>query len=832
MENVTPGMRQYLAFKAKYPDCLVLFRMGDFYETFYEDARTASSVLDITLTSRGKGERRAPLAGIPYHALSQYLPKLVRSGYKVALVEQVEDPKLAKGLVKRDLVRIVTPGTLVEQEFLEGSQNNYLLSIALEDEYALAAVDISTGECIATSTEDEERLLTEIRKLSPSEIIFPSTLAGHALISALKDRFLSSQEPYPFTGTYGEERMRKQFPSVPAALSKHPAAVSAMGGLLHYLQETQRRSLSYLSVPRWYLLQDAMLIDESTMRNLELLSSVLSQNKEYSLYGVLDKTLTPMGSRMLKKWIAKPLLSKDAINHRLNTVEVLVEDLMRRAEIREALRSMRDIERLLAKVNYGNASPKDLRALASSLLAVPELLSRCESVDAGHTHLEEIASTPYPRELAARLDAALKDEPNTLLHEGNIIREGYSEELDSLRGLKADSKRFLLRLEEKEREATGIKGLKVGYNRVFGYYLEVSRRNADLVPEHYHRKQTQANSERFVTEELKKLEEDILHAEERIAALEDGLFADLVGMVRKDTSTLQLLAERIAMLDVLSSLAEVSHQRRYSKPAIDEGSEIIIKDGRHPVVELHTDSFVANDTKLSAEERMMIITGPNMAGKSTYMRQVALITVMAHMGCYVPAGFAKIGIVDRIFSRVGAYDDLAHGQSTFMVEMTELANILSQATDRSLVILDEIGRGTSTFDGISIAWSSAEYLLSTVKAKTLFATHYHVLNHLERTNQAAKNFNIAVKEENGTIVFLRKIVHGGTDKSYGVHVASLAGVPKEVIRRAEEIQFKLESEDDLKERIVLEKTTVRKDKDETVVKLAKKEQKGLSDFFG
>ncbi|MEM4756066.1 MAG: DNA mismatch repair protein MutS [Candidatus Woesearchaeota archaeon] len=819
LPSLTPAMHQYMYFKTKYPHCLLFFRMGDFYETFYDDAKIVSAELDIVLTSRGKDEKKAPLAGIPYHALDQYLGKLIKKGYAVALVDQVEDPKKAKGLVKRDLVRIVTPGTLFEDRFLSEEKTNYLAALAAIDGlFSLAAADISTGSFFVMDCKNEEDCLTQIKQIMPSEILYPSSFEMHqatqTLLQALQGFLLRQRPAHEFSLPFAQQILQEQFgrhalPSLHLTTSQSLAA----GGILGYIKETQRKMLSHLITISIKNQDVIMPLDEATIRNLELVQHILTKEKKGSLLGVLDHTKTPMGARLLREWICQPLTSLPLLMQRLNTVEFFVEHQAIRDELRSLLTRVKDIERLSSRITYGSATPKDLLVLADSLGLLPFVQQHLQP-------LSEIPNTLYHNlvipekdlnaltQIHQQITQAIDPQAPAHLREGNIFLEGYSLSLDELRHLRSNARHILLSLEEREKEATGIKTLKIGYNRVFGYYLEISKKYVNQVPSHYLRKQTQANAERYVTQELKELEEKILHAEEQALQLEKTLYGTLLQDIAAHTKALQGAAKAIALLDVLLSLSHVAHHHHYTKPYLHEGYDFIVKDGRHPVLEQLVDVFVANDCKLTEQERMMIITGPNMAGKSTYMRQIALIALLAHLGSYVPASFAKIGILDRIFTRVGAYDDLAHGQSTFMVEMTEVAFILHHATNRSLIILDEIGRGTSTFDGIALAWSTAEYIATTIKAKTLFATHYHLLNDLEREHQGIVNFNIAVAEDEHQIYFLRKIVHGGTDKSYGIHVAALAGVPLPVIERAKAVQLKLEADDKEKRKLVIEQPSV------------------------
>ena len=808
-EHLTPGMKQYFDVKKAHPDCLVMLRMGDFFEMFYEDAVTASRELEITLTSRGKGDKRAPLAGIPYHALEAYLARLVKKGYKVALVEQLEDPKLAKGLVKRGLVRIVTPGTVIESPMLNDRENNYIMSLkAYDEEYALAFCDMSTGEFHTFLVDSTNALFNEIIRYTPSECLLPQSLMVNTeLVSKMKaaNFFLNPLEDYYFATENAKEIMLNHFhlSSLDSfGLEDQTRNISVSGALLHYMVSTQKNALTHLKKIALLSNKHTMLLDSSSLRNLELIKNIKEGSARGTLLSVLDKTTTAMGSRLLKTWFKKPLLHLPSIEMRLNAVEELHQNIILREEIIGLLEGVYDIERLISKVNYGNANPRDLLSLKSSLQKIPVMKERVS-----RTHsllLQQIAAMETMEELAALLENSLRDDAPILIREGNIIKSGYNNELDQLQDIRKNSRKYLQDLEEKERQKTGIATLKIGYTKVFGYFIEITRKNVPLVPGHYIRKQTTANSERYITEELKLEEEKILNAEEKSNELEYALFQEIIKKISEQTIIIQEAAEKIAVLDVLCSFAKSAAENNYTKPEFVEEKVIQIKNGRHPVVEKLTSQFVANDIFLSNRE-MMIITGPNMAGKSTIMRQTALIVLMAQMGSFIPAEKAVLGIVDRIFTRVGAYDDLSSGQSTFLVEMNETASILNNATENSLIILDEIGRGTSTFDGVSIAWSVAEHIHNTIKAKTLFATHYHVMNKLADKFGRIKNYNIAVKEVRGEVIFLHKLIPGGTDESYGIHVAELAGLPLEVVQRAREIQDILQKDDDMMRKIKAKK---------------------------
>jgi len=800
--KLTPAMQQYAKAKKEHPDCVLLFRMGDFYETFYEDAKTVARELEITLTARGKGETRAPLAGIPYHALEPYLAKLVKKGYKVAICEQLEDPKLAKGIVKRGIVRIITPGTLVESNMLDSKSNNYLMSIFSNlDSFGISVVDISTGEFMCSEIEGFEKLKTEITRFNPAEIIIPESLKVNEDIIKGLNAFTSSY-PDQYFGKNAYETLISHFNTSSLngfGIENDKLSISSAGALLSYIKETQKTTLSYINKIRKFESNEYMVLDSATQKNLELIKNIHDASNRGTLLSVLDKTVTPMGSRLLKKWILRPLIDVNKINERLDAVTEMKKESIKRVELKDMLKEVYDVERLISRVNFGSANPRDLVALKKSLNSIPRIKNVLESFSSNL--LKKTKDVPDVSAVSELISKAIKDEPALTLREGNVIRKGYNEELDKLSEIAYGGKGWILKLEEQEKKRTGISSLKVGFNRVFGYYITISKSNLHLVPNDYIRKQTLVNGERFITPELKEKETLILGAEEKIYALEYQIFQDVIKKISEYTEKIQDIANKIANLDVIISIANVSSDEHYVKPNINDSLALDIKDSRHPVVEQLESNFVPNDCFFDSEKTMHIITGPNMAGKSTYMRQVALIQLMAQIGCFVPCSSANIGIVDRIFTRVGAYDDLTMGQSTFMVEMTEAANILNNATEKSLIILDEIGRGTSTFDGISLAWSIAEHIHNNIKAKTLFATHYHQLNKLSEKLSGVKNYNIAVKEKEDEIIFLRKIIEGGTDKSYGIQVARLAGVPKSVIERSKIIMNRLEMEDEIAERV-------------------------------
>ncbi|MBN2368498.1 DNA mismatch repair protein MutS [Candidatus Woesearchaeota archaeon] len=816
MENLTPAMRQYMEIKSKHKECIVFFRMGDFYETFYDDAKTTSRVLDIALTKRGirNSSNSIPLAGIPYHALDSYLSKMIKQGYKVAIVEQLEDPKLAKGVVKRDVVRIVTPGTVMEQNML-GNSNNFIASIMTGKKIGISFVDISTGEFFATEADTMEEAMAELFKYTPSEIIAPmSTETDIVMNRMLEDAgiYVTHASDVDFYAENAKNVLLKHFgvASVDGfGLKDKSYAVSSSGALLSYLYETQKNSLDYIKNVNYYSGKEFVLMDQTTIKNLELVRSLRDGSHKGTLFNVLDRTSTPSGSRLLKKFLLKPLVDSNKINERLLAVEELIDKHFLHQETIGVLKNISDIDRLISRINYGNSNPRDLVNLQASLSMVPELKKLLAEMDT--LLLGKLAEMASMTHLVHLIDAAIKDEPPANTVDGNFIKPGFDSELDSLREISINAKKIIRGMEEEEREKTGIKSLKIRFNKVFGYYIDVTRPNIELVPQHYIKKQTLVNSERFITEELKELEEQILSAEEKIIFIEQRLFDEIVAKIKSETKKIQAIADNIAYLDVLCSFTTVSLNNNYTKPLMHNDFRLKLISSRHPVVERISD-FIPNNVIMNDTNRMMIITGPNMAGKSVYMRQVALNVIMAQIGCFVPSQEAEIGVVDKIFCRTGASDDISQGQSTFMVEMSETAQILNSATENSLIILDEIGRGTSTYDGVSIAWAVAEYIAKNLKSKTLFATHYHVLNNMESRVQGIKNYNIAIKENEGNIIFLRKIIEGGTDKSYGIHVAKLAGMPPEVIDKSKEIQFRLEHEDEIAEKIIIE-TRKKKEKD-------------------
>ena len=804
MAEFSPMMQHYLATKEKYKDCILFYRLGDFYEMFFDDAINVSRELELTLTGKECGqEERAPMCGIPYHAAETYISKLVSNGHKVAICEQLEDPKQAKGIVKRDVIRIVTPGTVTESNLLEEKKNNFIMSIFQNGMFfGIAVCDISTGDFYSAEIKEEnnfERLLDEISRYSPSEIIANKMFIDcKEQIDKIKERFdvyISNEDDENFSqdtkNIYMQYALTDDKGNIIKDLEKRLFAVSAINGLIKYIEDTQKTKLEHINKIILYTITKYMALDINARRNLELTEKLRDKSKKGTLLWVLDKTATSMGGRLLRRWISDPLIDVVEINDRLEAVQELKDDVILRGDLEEALKGVYDIERLAGKISYGSANARDLNSLKASSSKLPQiknLISNCKSHLLRNLY-EELDSLD---DIFTLIDKSIVEDPPILITEGGLIKIGYNQEIDELKKAMTDGKTWLVELEAREREKTGIKGLKVGYNKVFGYYIEVTKSNLSLVPDNYIRKQTLTGGERYITEELKELESKVLGAEEKVVGLEYNEFVKIREFIKTQILRLQKSAMVISKLDVLCSFSTVAEDLNYCKPDVDNSGVIDIKDGRHPVIEkmLPSGSFVSNDTYMNKQDnRLSIITGPNMAGKSTYMRQAALITLMAQIGSFVPATQAHIGVVDKIFTRVGASDDLSMGQSTFMVEMMEVANILKEATQNSLIILDEIGRGTSTYDGLSIAWAVAEFIADKQKcgAKTLFATHYHELTQLENSLEGVKNYSIAVKEKGEDIIFLRKIVPGGTDESYGVHVARLAGVPKQVTSRANEI---------------------------------------------
>ena len=806
---LSPMMQHYVATKKEYPDCILFYRLGDFYEMFFEDAQTVSRELELTLTGKDCGlEERAPMCGVPYHAADVYISKLIEKGYKVAICEQVEDPKKAKGMVKREVIRVVTPGTMLEGQNLDETRNNYLMCIVrTEDRFGVSIADVSTGECLVTEMDIQRKLLDEIHKFMPAEIICNQAfLVCGVDVEDLKGRLsisLSALDDWYFDDSTCEQTLLEHFQCASLqglGLGDLGCGTIAAGALFRYLLETQKSNLAQMTHITPYSADKYMLLDSSTRRNLELTETLREKQKRGSLLWVLDKTGTAMGARMLRRFIEQPLIDQEEIEARLDAVEELTEQPMIREEIREYLKPIYDMERLASRISYQSANPRDLIAFRSSLEMLPFLKQLLHSFEKSAVLQQIQEDMDALEDLCQLITDAIDDDPPLAMKEGGIIKDGYHEKVDEYRRAKNEGKEWLSQLESEEREKTGIRNLRIRYNKVFGYYLEVTNSFKNLVPDYYVRKQTLANAERYTTQRLKELEDTILGAEDRLSTLEYELFCSVRETISGEVERIQRTARAVAALDVFASLALTAEKNRYVRPKLNQKGRMDIREGRHPVVEqmIPNDMFIANDTYLdNGDHRISIITGPNMAGKSTYMRQTALIVLMAQIGSFVPAEKANIGIVDRIFTRVGASDDLASGQSTFMVEMTEVANILRNATSNSLLILDEIGRGTSTFDGLSIAWAVIEYIADTriLGAKTLFATHYHELTELEGKLPGVHNYCIAVKEKGDDIVFLRKIITGGADKSYGIQVARLAGVPEAVLARARELSEQLSDAD-------------------------------------
>ncbi len=810
MSEFSPMMQRYLETKEQYKDCILFYRLGDFYEMFFDDAILASRELEITLTGKDCGrEERAPMAGVPYHAAEIYISKLVSKGYKVAICEQLSDPKTTKGIVERGVIRVVTPGTIVESNMLEERKNNYIMSIYKAGIYfGISICDISTGEFYSAEIKDTQNfpmVLDEIARYSPSELVINSMLSDcNEEIDKIKERFenvyITRYNDKYFDTNINNINLRfnifDSYGKEIEDIKEKTLALASINALTQYIEETQKTNLDHINKIIIYTISRYMALDINARRNLEITEKMRDKSKKGTLLWVLDKTSTSMGARLLRRWLSDPLVDVLEINKRLDAVKELKDDIIKRGDIIEALKKVYDIERLAGKMAYGNANARDMITLKNSLQKLPEvknILKTCKS-----TLLKELyEKLDELQDIYELIDKAIVEDPPMTVKDGGIIKLGYDSEIDKLKTAQTEGKNWLIKLEVEEKEKTNIKNLKIGFNKVFGYFIEVTKSNLDQVPDRYIRKQTLTNAERYITEELKSLENQILGAEERVVSLEYNVFTKIREEISKNIKRLQRTSEVISTLDVISSFSQVAEDMNYCMPEVNNTGVIDIKNGRHPVIEkiLGAGSFVENDTYLDKDEnRLSIITGPNMAGKSTYMRQVALITLMAQVGSFVPATTAKIGVVDKIFTRVGASDDLSMGQSTFMVEMMEVATILKEATPNSLVILDEIGRGTSTYDGLSIAWAVAEFIANKEKcgAKTLFATHYHELIGLEEKLEGIKNYSIAVKEKGEDIIFLRKIVRGGTDESYGIHVARLAGVPKIVTQKANEILRSLE----------------------------------------
>ncbi|MEG2353120.1 MAG: DNA mismatch repair protein MutS [Clostridium sp.] len=844
--ELTPMMKQYFEIKEKCTDAIVFFRLGDFYEMFFDDAKIASKELELVLTGRDCGlDHKAPMCGIPFHAAEAYIGRLVTKGYKVAICEQVEDPAVSKGIVKRDVVRIVTPGTYTNSTFLEESKNNFIMCIFKDTnkEYGgLSFADISTGEFYATSgIITSNSILDEISKFSPSEILYNENICNE-LIKDIKDKYSISLTPYT-DEYYGEVSINytKSKLSNFTTDNSHIELLYSVSSLLYYLKYTQKNSLSHINSFKYYNMIDYLIIDTNSRKNLELTENLRDKSKKGTLISILDKTNTAMGARRLRKWIEEPLISKNLITRRQDSIADLVRNISIHEDLKETLKDIYDIERLVGKISCKSVNAKELISLKNSIGKIPKIKEVVGQLSCDF--YKDIAdSLDTLKDVYDALENTLDDSPAISVKDGNIIKMGYNTEVDILREAKSNGKAWIASLEQEEKKSTGIKSLKVGFNKVFGYYLEVTRSNLSSVPQdRYIRKQTLSNGERYITPELKEVEDKILGAEDKLMTLEYKLFIDLRDSIETEIERMKNVAQIISEIDCISSLTTVAIENNYTKPDINENGSIEIKDGRHPVVEriLDNNTFVENDTFINTvEDQMLLITGPNMAGKSTYMRQVALITLMSQIGSFVPASYSNISICDRIFTRIGASDDLASGKSTFMVEMWEVSNILKNATNKSLILLDEVGRGTSTYDGLSIAWAVIEYICSNinVKAKTLFATHYHELIKLEHKISGVKNYSVAVKEVNGEIVFLRKIVLGGTDDSYGIEVAKLAGIPKIVTDRAKEILLSLECNNskpieityDTKSNL-LEVTKLKETIEELKVKLSDLESKKLLD---
>ncbi len=803
--NLTPAMKQYVEIKEKYPDCILLYRMGDFYELFFEDATLVAPILEITLTSRNKGkEDSVPLCGFPHHAASSYITRLVEKGFKVAICEQVEDPKKAKGIVKREVIRVITPGLLLDAENLTSGENNFLAGLSFSSEMiGLAFVDISTGEFQISEFSERHSFLQAIASLDCKELILAKSFPDKVLLKNLEFQCPAGRLNYLEEDYFQDEKARTMLRDIfPAEvldrskISGCPAVISAAGAVLRYVTETQKIQPQHINDIKWYSTENYLIIDDTARRNLELFNTISGDSRAGSLFRLINETLTPMGTRRLRWWLNYPLVDVEKIRDRLSAVAEIKDDHSVRANLRKIFSRIYDLERLAGRVALRVANPRDLVALKVSLTAIPELKSQLADYTAPALADIRVNLTGMNKvvELIAR---AIADDPQQSIQDGGFIRAGFDDQLDKLKLISTDAKKWIAAMELQERQKTGISTLRVGFNNVFGYYIEVTKANVALVPASYVRKQTLVNAERYINQELKEFEETVLNAEEKIREREYELYLNVRSDIAQHINEIQKNSSLVAEVDAFVALAEVAEKYHYICPDVDDEDTIIIKDGRHPVVEeaANKESFVPNDSLLDVgNNRLLIITGPNMAGKSTYIRQVALIILLAQMGSFVPAAKAKIGVVDKIFTRIGASDNLARGQSTFMVEMTEMAEILKNATSRSLVILDEVGRGTSTFDGLSIAWAVAEYIhdFKGRGVRTLFATHYHQLTDLVATKNGVKNYNIAVKEWGDKIIFLRKIMEGGTSRSYGIEVARIAGVPQEVISRAKEILHNLE----------------------------------------
>ena len=802
MEKLTPMLQQYLQIKERYPDAILFFHIGDFYEMFFEDAEIGSKILEITLTSRNKKDQTpVPLCGVPYHSARPYIMKLIQAGYKVALCDQVEKPDPSKGIVKREVVQVITPGTLLEIGDLDEKSNNYLISIFYEDnQFGIAIADVSTGEMKFCQTEDSFSFIEELIRNNPRELILPEKIKNHPIHEVINKEIKGLIFNYFNNSSFDVDIFIKWANSLSIFSNNwmdFPLGIRASAGIISYIKQSQGIFPSHFRQINSYKIQDYLILDEDAKRNLEVFGTYFEGKKKGSLFGLLDETITGMGGRRLRQWLLYPLKNKEKIEERLKLVEFFYSDPLLRSELRELLEGIYDLERLGARVSFGKANPRDLIALKNSVAQIPLIKEKILSVKE-----EEIKNMAFKmdslEDIHSMIDNAIIENPPISLHEGGIIKDGYNEELDELRAISKQGKQWIANYEKEQKQLTKINSLKVKYNQVIGYYIEVTKSNLSNIPKDYIRKQSLSNSERFITTKLKEYEDKVLGAQEKINNLEYEIFVDLRKRLAKEVARIMDTSHILSMIDAITSLAEVAHKYNYCKPKIVTSDELLIEQGRHPVVERlnRNERFVPNDTLMDLDNnQLLIITGPNMAGKSTYIRQVALIVLMAHMGSFVPADKAVIPLVDRIFTRVGASDNLVMGQSTFMVEMKETARILKYATPKSLVILDEIGRGTSTFDGLSIAWAVAEYLIDSPlrRCKTLFATHYHELTQLAELKRGVKNYNVAVREWNDKIIFLRKIVEGGSSRSYGIQVARLAGLPEEVIKRAREILKDLES---------------------------------------
>lgn len=811
MDNLTPMMKQYMSVKSKYKDCILFFRLGDFYEMFFDDALKASKELEITLTKRECGQKeKAPMCGVPYHAADSYISKLIEKGYKVAICEQLEDPATAKGIVKRDVIRVITPGTITYSSALDEKTNNYLASVFMDDKgVGISYVDISTGELYTTEFKGNIKnnsiaLLDELGKIVPSEIIVNSIVYENERLKKTIENKIN-----PYIEKYKDENINYKSSSESIMkyfnkksmdfckdINEKMHSVISTGILLDYLQDTQKMTTNHINNISYYSIDNYMALDLNTRINLEINETIRGKEKKGSLIWLLDKTSTAMGGRLLKRWLEQPLLNIKDIEYRLDIIETFTDDIILMDEIKGYLKDIYDLERIMAKIAYGNCNGRDLICLKNSIEVFPKLKQRLMSTS--NSKLVELGKSIDPlKDLYVLINDSIVDDPPITIKDGGIIKPDFNSEISELRDISTHGKEWLANLEDTEKQKTGIKTLKIGYNKIFGYYIDVTKSYLNLVPEYYMRKQTLSNSERYITPELKEMEAKILGAEEKLIELEYKVFIKVRDMIKNEMERVQMVSKIIAKIDGLNSLSQVAYNNNYVRPELNNDGILEIKNGRHPVVEkmLKEVMFVPNDTYLNRDkQRVLIITGPNMAGKSTYMRQVAIITLMAQVGSFVPAEYANIGVVDRIFTRIGASDNLSQGESTFMVEMNEVSNIIQNATKDSLIILDEVGRGTSTFDGLSIAWSVIEYIANNIKAKTLFATHYHELTKLEEDMEGVVNYNILVEEKGEEIIFLRKIVRGSTDRSYGIEVARLAGINNSIIKRAREILKSIESQ--------------------------------------